>query len=211
MGKDWYCDGLEPTITARRYDAQVCKRKFVTLSLGFFVCEHSYHSVYLCVEIEAAKRKAVIKQNATKKKEVGGQVYAVTGSSESSTKRKLLEKQGRLPKKPKTVLEPVMGLEAEGRKTITPTKHGAGKGLMKGSSTTQEKSSVLFRKDSKYTLEKLSSILTSEDYEDLSNHATEAMGESGLFCVAQVRRVRPCPFYPVHLPPSLTIFIFRQW
>ena len=60
----------------------------------------------------------------------------MTGSSESSTKRKLLEKQGRLPKKPKTVLEPVMGLEAEGRKTITPTKHGAGKGLMKGPFTT---------------------------------------------------------------------------
>ena len=207
----WYCDGLEPTITARRYDVQVRKRKFVTLSLGFFVCEHSYHSVYLCVEIEAAKRKAVIRQNATKKKEVGGQVPAVTGSSESSTKSKLLEKQGRLPKKPKTVLEPVVGLEAEGRKTITPTKHGAGKGLMKGSSTTQEKPPVLFREDSKYTLEKLSSILTSEDYEDLSNHATEAMGESGLFCVAQVRHVRPYPFCSIHLPLSLTIFIFRQW
>ena len=62
----------------------------------------------------------------------------VTGSSELSIKRKLPEKQGRLPKKPKTVLEPVVGLEAEGRKTITPAKHGAGKGLMTGSSTTQE-------------------------------------------------------------------------
>ena len=180
----WYYDEPEPTIIAHRYNAQVRKRKFVTLSLGFFVCEHSYHSVYLCVEIEAAKRRAVIKQNAAKKKKVEGQVPMVTGSFEPSAKRKLPEKQGRLPKKPKTVLEPVVGLEAEGRKTITPAKHGAGKSLMKGSSTTQEKPSVLFREDSKYTLEKLSSILTSEDYEDLSNHATEAMGELGLFCVA---------------------------
>ena len=136
--------------------------------------------------MEAAKRRVVIKQNAAKKKEVGGQVPMVTGSSEPSTKRKLLEKQGCLPKKPKTVLEPVMGLKAEGRKMITPTKHRARKGLMKGLSTTQEKPPVLLKEDSKYTLEKLSSILTYEDYEDLSNHATEAMGESGLFCVAQV-------------------------
>ena len=136
--------------------------------------------------MEAAKRRVVIKQNAAKKKEVGGQVPMVTGSSEPSTKRKLLEKQGCLPKKPKTVLEPVMGLKVKGRKMITPTKHRARKGLMKGLSTTQEKPPLLLREDSKYTLEKLSSILMYEDYEDLSNHATEAMGESRLFCVAQV-------------------------
>ena len=94
----------------------------------------------------------------------------VTGSSELSTKRKLLEKQGRLLKKPKTVLELIMRLKSEGRKTITPTKHGAGKGLITGPSTTQEKPPVLLREDSKYALEKLLSILMSEDYEDLSNH-----------------------------------------
>ena len=69
-----------------------------------------------------------------------------------------------------------MGLEAEGRKTITPAKHGVGKGLMMGPSTTQEKPPVLLRADLKYALEKLSPILTSEDYEDLSNHAMEAVG-----------------------------------
>ena len=126
--------------------------------------------------MEAAKRKAVIKQNAAKKKEVRGQVPVVTGSSKPSTKRKLPKKQGHLPKKPKTILEPVVGLEAEGRKTVTLAKHGAGKGLMKGSSTTQEKPPILLREDSKYALEKLSSILTSKDYEDLSNHAMKAMG-----------------------------------
>ena len=110
----------------------------------------------------------------------------VMGSSKPSTKRKLPEKQGCLPKKPKTVLEPIVGLEAEGRKTITPAKHGAQKGLIKSLSTTQEKPPVLVKEDSKYALEKLSSILTSNDYEDLSNHVTEAMGESGLFYVAQV-------------------------
>ena len=94
---------------------------------------------------------------------------------------------------------------------VTPAKHGAEKGLMKGPSITQEKPPVLLREDLKYAFEKLSSILTSEDYKDLSNHATEAMGESGLFCVAQVRHVHPYPLCSVHLPPSLTIFIFRQW
>ena len=86
--------------------------------------------------MDAVRRRAIIKQNAAKKKKVGSQVLVVMGSSEPSTKRKLLEKQGRLPKKHKTVLEPIVGLEAEGKKTVTPAKHGAGKGLMKGPSTT---------------------------------------------------------------------------
>ena len=30
-------------------------------------------------------------------------------------------------------------------------------------------------------MEKLSSIIGNEDYEDLGNHSTEAMGETGLF------------------------------
>ena len=59
-------------------------------------------------------------------------------------------------------------------------------GLMKSPSTNQEKLPVLLRKDSKHALEKLSSIISSEDYEDLGTHSTEAMEESGLFAVAQV-------------------------
>ena len=31
----WYCDELEPTTAACRYDAQVRQREFVTLYLGF--------------------------------------------------------------------------------------------------------------------------------------------------------------------------------
>ena len=136
--------------------------------------------------MDAAKRRVVIKQQAAKKKKVEGQLPKETGSSNLSIKRKLFEKQGRLPKKPKTILEPVVGLEAEGKKT-TPAKHGARKGLMKGPSTTQEKPLVLLHEDPKYALEKLSSIISSDNYEDLSNHAMEAMGEMGLFCIAQVR------------------------
>lgn len=104
-----------------------------------------------------------------------------------------------------------MGLEAEGKKTITPAKHGARKGSMKGRSTTQEKPPVLLREDSKYSLEKLSSIITSDDYENISNHAMEAMGETRLFCIAQVSHVHPLPILLVHLPPSLTTFVFRRW
>ena len=86
--------------------------------------------------MDAAKRRAVIKQQATKKKEMEGNLPKETGLSNPSTKRKLPEKQGHLPKKPKTILEPFVGLEAKGKKTVTPAKHGAGNGLMKGPSTT---------------------------------------------------------------------------
>ena len=63
-------------------------------------------------------------------------------------------------------------------------KHWAGKGFMKAPSTDQEKPLVLFREDFKHALEQISSIMTSEDYEDLGNHFTEVMGELGLFAVA---------------------------
>ena len=61
---------------------------------------------------------------------------------------------------------------------------------MKAPSTSQEKPPSLFRDDSKFALERLSSIISLEDYEDLGNHSTEAMGETGLFVVAQVTFIR---------------------
>jgi len=82
---------------------------------------------------------------------------------------------------------------------------------MNGPSTVPEKPPVLLREDPKYALEKLSSIISPDDYEDLGNHATEAMGETGLFCIAQVSYVRPLPILPFHLPPSLATFVFRRW
>ena len=70
---------------------------------------------------------------------------------------------------------------------MTPAKHGGGKGLMVPPPGSQKKPPVLLREDPKYTLEKVSSIIGREDYEDLGNHSTEAMGETGLFSIAQVR------------------------
>ena len=85
---------------------------------------------------------------------------------------------------------------AEGAKTVTSVKHGSGKGLMKAPSTSQEKPPPLLRDDSKFALEKLSLIILSEDYKDLGNHSTKAMGETGLFVVAQVTFIRR--FKPVY-------------
>ena len=79
-----------------------------------------------------------------------------------------------------------MGLEAEPKMTVTTLCHGKGKGYMKGPTPVVKKPLVLLREDLKYALEKLSFIISFDDYEDLSNHGTEAMGETGLFCIAQV-------------------------
>ena len=108
------------------------------------------------------------------------------GSGNPSTKKKQLEKIGYLPKKPKTIPEPVVGLQAEAKKTVTHLDQGRGKGLMTGSVPIVEKPPVLLREDSKYALEQLFSIITVDDYEDLSNHTMEAVGETGLFSIAQV-------------------------
>ena len=106
-----------------------------------------------------------------------------TVASNPSVKRKLVPKGDRQAKKSKVSLEPVVGLMAEG-KTVTPVKHRAGKGFMKASSTIPEKPPVLLRENSKHALEQISSIISAEDYEDLGNHSTEAMGEFDLFAVA---------------------------
>ena len=76
---------------------------------------------------------------------------------------------------------------AEGKKTVTLAKPRGGKGLMVPPPRNQKKPPVLLREDPKYALGKISSIIGSEDYEDFGNHSTEAMGETGLFSIAQVR------------------------
>ena len=136
--------------------------------------------------MDDAKRRALIRSRAAKKKETGDVAPKGTGSGNPSTKRKQPPKGDRPTKRPKVPLEPVVGLMAEGAKMVTLVKHGAGKGTMKAPSTSQEKPPVLFHEDSKYALEQLSSLITSEDYEDFGNHSTEAMGETGLFAIAQV-------------------------
>ena len=49
-----------------------------------------------------------------------------------------------------------------------------------------EKHPFLLREDSRYTLKQLPSIIKDDDYEDLGNHTSEAMGETGLFILPQV-------------------------
>ena len=131
-------------------------------------------------------RKALIRSQAAEKKETSDVSLKGTGSSNPFTKRKQLPKGDRLAKKPKVLLEPVVGLMAEGAKTVPKVKHGICKGLMKAPSTNQEKPPVLLHEGSKHALEQHSSIISSEDYEDLSNYSTEAIGETGLFAIAQV-------------------------
>ena len=55
-----------------------------------------------------------------KKKEEGGQIPKGMDPNNPSTKRKVLPKQDNAPKWPKIVLDPIVGLEAEGVKKVTP-------------------------------------------------------------------------------------------
>ena len=102
--------------------------------------------------MDDAKRIALIRLQAAKKKESGDVAPTTTVASNLSIKRNPAPKGDRQAKKPKVSLEPVVGLMAEG-KTVTFMKHGVDKGLMKAPSTIQEKRSVLLREDSKHTLE----------------------------------------------------------
>ena len=135
--------------------------------------------------MEDAKRRVAIRTQAAKKKETDEGAMG-TGSSKPSAKKRLLLKGDQAPKK-QVSTEPVIGIMVEGNKTVTLAKHRGGKGLMVPPPGSQKKLPVLLREDPKYALEKLSSIIGSEDYEDLGNHSTEAMGETGLFSIAQVR------------------------
>ena len=135
--------------------------------------------------MDDAKRGALIKSQAAKKKESDDMAWTATVASNPFIKRKPSPKGDRQAKKLKVSLESVVGLMAKG-KTVTLVKHGAGKGLMKAPSTIPEKPPVLLREDSKHALKQISSIISAEDYEDMRNHFTEAMRESGLFAVAQV-------------------------
>ena len=133
--------------------------------------------------MEDVKRRAAIRVQAVKRKETDEGAIGM-GSSKPAAKKRPLLKGNRAPKKQKVSMEPVIGLMAEGNKMVTPAKHGGGKGLMVPPLGSQKKPPVLLREDPKYALEKLSSIIGNEDYEDLGNHSTEAMGETGLFSIA---------------------------
>ena len=74
------------------------------------------------------KRRAAIRSKAAKNKETDEGAMG-TGSSRPLAKRPM-PKVDRAPKKQKVLTEPVIGLMAEGKKTVTPAKPGGGKGLM---------------------------------------------------------------------------------
>ena len=92
--------------------------------------------------MDDAKRRALIKAQATKKKESSDAAPSATIAINPYLKRKFAPKGDRQVKKSKVSLEPFMGLMAEG-KTITPVKHGTGKGFMKASSNIPKKPPVL--------------------------------------------------------------------
>ena len=100
-----------------------------------------------------------------------------------STKRKPSVKIDRPPKKPKVTPELAVELKAETKKTATLPAQGRGKGLMKSHVPITEKPPAPLHEDSRYVLEQLSSIITTNDYGDLSNITTEAMREIGLFSI----------------------------
>ena len=164
--------------------------------------------------MDDTKRKALIKSQAAKKKESGDVAPTATMASNPTIKRKPPPKGDRQAKKPKVSLEPVVGLMVKG-KTITPVKYGVGKSLMKVPSTIPEKPPVLLCEDSKHALEKISSIISAKDYEDLGNHSTKAMGESSLFAVVQVIRPVTCMSVNSICYQSNSLFcsciFFRQW
>ena len=136
--------------------------------------------------MEEGKRKTYIKQQAAaKKKQEGSLPPKVTGMAHPSMKRKPTERVDRQPKKPK-VTGSVVGETLTTSKLPSKPGPGKGKGLMVGEGPITKKPPVLLCEDSQYTLKQISLIIKAEDYEDLGNHAPKAMGEKGLFSLAQV-------------------------
>ena len=80
--------------------------------------------------MDDAKRRALIKAQAAKKKESSDVAPSAVIAINPSIKRKSTPKSDRQVRKSKVSLEPVIGLMAEG-KTVTPARHRVGKGFMK--------------------------------------------------------------------------------
>jgi len=100
--------------------------------------------------MEESKKRAYIKQQATKKKQEGKLPPKATGQADQSTKRKPSEKVDHPPKKTKVMTGPNAG-ETPAK---LPAKPGPGvrKGLMKGPVPVTKERPVLLREDSSYML-----------------------------------------------------------
>ena len=77
--------------------------------------------------MDDAKGRVAIRLQAAKNKDTDVDAMGMC-SSKPSAKRIPLPKGARAPKKQKVSLEPVLGLMAEGTKTMTPAKHGGSTG-----------------------------------------------------------------------------------
>ena len=99
------------------------------------------------------------------------------------------------PKKPKVVTGPIDGETSNTSKLPSKPGPSRGKGLMKGADPVVEKCPVLLREDLGYALKQLLSIIKGGDYEDLGNHANEAMGKTSLFSMVQVFLSIPFPLF----------------
>ena len=103
--------------------------------------------------MEDRRRRAYIKQQVTARKKEG------TGTSNLSTKRKLVDKTNRLPKKPKVMVGPIEVTRTETKlpppievtrtetKLPPPPVYGKGKGLMMGQVPADEKRLILLCED----------------------------------------------------------------
>ena len=122
----------------------------LSASIFNFACFSVNLPVYFS-EMEDAKRKAAIRNQAAKRKETDEGAMG-TGSSRPSAKKRPLLKGDHASKKQKVSSEPVIGLMVEGNKTVTSAKQGGGKGLMVPPPGSQKKPLVLLREDPKYAL-----------------------------------------------------------
>ena len=145
------------------------------------------------------KRRAFIRKQVAKwaKKHSEGVVPLTRETTQMKPfiKRKLMDKGDRPPKKPMEVVVTTVGEKPVATQVPLPC-YGNSKGLMTAKGPILEQPPPLLREDPWHVVAFLLSIIKDNDYEDLGNHATKAMGESGLFGSAQERNHPLCiPFF----------------
>lgn len=139
--------------------------------------------------MEDGKRRAFICQQAiawVKKQQEEGVPPKGKGPLNPFLKRKMTNKVDDPHKKPKVVTRSTIKVTPLTTQLPPSPRLRKGKGLMTEHSLISKKSLVLLQEDSQYAIGQLSSIIKADDYEDLGNHATEAIRETGLFSLTQV-------------------------
>ena len=138
--------------------------------------------------MDDGKMRAFICKQAAKraKKQLEGVVPPTKGTAQAKPfiKWKLMDKGDRPPKKLKEVAAITNRETPVATQVPPPVHHGVGKGLMTAKGLVLEQCPPFLRKDPRYVMGLLSSIIKDDDYKDFGNHATEAMGELSLFGLA---------------------------